>query len=167
MGIDAQQRGLAIGIVSAIDGKFIDAAWIPFPKGAYHEEVITIAGEQARIIAKKVRPLICTVEEPTARRSPTTRTLWGIYGATIAGVFPYTNHCESIVVSSWKSKSGLFQWAKDNNLMSKGSLPKTKIKDGIIEIMELTEEFSPSDIYDAIGIAYASYVRNNEKITTE
>ena len=166
MGIDAQQRGLAIGIVSASTGKFIDAAWVPFPKGAYHEEVITIANEQARIVAKKVHPLISTVEEPTARMSPTTRTLWGIYGAVVSGIFPYSNHCESIVVSAWKSKSGLFQWAKDRGILTKGNIPKVNIKDGIIDIMNLGETFSPADIYDAIGIAYASYVRNTERIST-
>lgn len=164
MGIDAQQRGLAVALVSAITGKYINHIWIPFPKGINHEEVIALAGEQARIIARKIRPLICTVEQPTAKRSPSTPSLWGIYGAVVAGVYPYTNSCESIVVSSWKSKAGLFKWAKDRGIMASGSIPKKDIKPAVVDLLGVSADFVPADIYDAIGIALASYNRNTERL---
>jgi Holliday junction resolvasome RuvABC endonuclease subunit len=162
IGIDAQPRGLAIGAVNGKDGSYRGHLWIPFDHEP-HEKMIHVAYEKAKEIISKLQPMIVTVEQPTAKRSKTTAILWGIYGAVVAGSYAYCDICESIVVPQWKSLSGLNKWAKKSGTIKKGFVPKDAIPLGMQEILGVPNDLNPLDLYDALGIAYASYIRNEER----
>jgi Holliday junction resolvasome RuvABC endonuclease subunit len=166
VGIDAQPRGLAIGAVDGKNGAYVGHLWIPFNHEP-HEKMISVAYTKAAEMASKLLPMIATVEQPTARRSSTTAILWGIYGAVVAGIYPFCDICESIVVPQWKSLSGLNKWAKSSGVIEKGFVPKTSIPAGMQEILGVSDEMKPPDIYDALGIAFASFKRNESRLTDD
>lgn len=164
VGIDAQPRGLAIGAVTLDGGHYVGHLWIPFNKDP-HEKMIHMSYLKSYDICSKLLPSIVTVEQPTARRSSSTAILWGMYGGVVAGAYPHCDICESIVVPQWKSLAGLNRWAKESGIIEKGFIPKAAIPQGIQVLLGVSDELDPLDIYDALGIAYASYIRNRDRIT--
>lgn len=162
LGVDVQTRGIAIGVINITTAKLIDAIWFPIQKQS-HEGYIYQAYYIMNSLTDEIKPLICTVEQPTAIRSSSTPVLWGMYGAAIAGSYKNSKVCEAIVVPSWKKYSGLNQWYRDAS--GKGTIPKELIPQAITEILDIKEEYKPQDVYDAIAIAYASYNRNKERIS--
>jgi Holliday junction resolvasome RuvABC endonuclease subunit len=163
VGIDAQPRGLAIGAVTLDGGEYFGHLWIPFDKDP-HEKMIHLAYIKAEDICSKILPSIVTVEQPTARRSSSTAILWGIYGAVVAGAYSHCDICESIVVPQWKSLSGLNRWAKESGTIAKGFVPKESIPLGMQTILGVSDDLMPLDLYDALGIAYASFLRNQDRV---
>jgi Holliday junction resolvasome RuvABC endonuclease subunit len=166
LGLDCQQRGLAFGMVSLASGQYLGYHWEPLQKGT-HESITYWAWREASKWVSILRPRICTIEQPTAVKSPSSMTLWSIYGAVVAGAFPFSGACESIVVPSWKAKAGLNKWAKETGLITKGFIPKASIRDGVSALLSITNTITPVDIYDALGIALGAYNRNIERVNNK
>jgi hypothetical protein len=166
IGIDAQNRGLAIARFSLPNGDYIGVNWYPL-SGDCREDLIYSAWNIMEEMGKVIKPSLTVIELPTAITSSSSMSLWGIYGGCVAGIYPHSILVEGIVPTSWKKFSGLNIWAKENDCAKRGVIEKKQIKRGIIELIEgVPSTLSPDDLYDSIAIGYAGFQRNQQRVAT-
>lgn len=171
LGLDCQLRGLARAVLSADNNENLDiiaTSFIPFDMeiSTGYERVYLQAFEQTLLSCITYFPTIIALEIPTASRSRSSYIINAFYGACAVGAAQYeainsSSLVMSLVVPTWKSKSGLnLAWKESGN---KGVIPKNAIPRLISQIYGAADGLS-ADEYDAIAIAAAAYRLNNERI---
>ena len=162
IGIDAQPRGIAVGVLSINSGSYIGHNWYPL-SGDTPAQLLCLAMNTVKCFGKYYSPLIAMVEEPTATRSPSSTLLYALHGVALATLYSYCSICDRIVVPAWKSSSGLNAWARGTGNDKHGVVVKDRIPEGVQHLLHIEIENPPvADIFDALGIALAAYNINQE-----
>jgi hypothetical protein len=169
VGIDAQKRGLALSLVDAQTGEFINGRWMPLvcePLEKRVGEAYDCCFSFLQTLEEEYDILIIGIEYPTANVGTSSYILWLIAGAVVgAAANSSCDMIEGTVPLSWKKNSGLNVWARANDKANRGIIQKDAIKEGLLCLdPHVPEDLTPIDMYDSIAIARGTALYNLEKI---